>query len=200
MFRFADTDMRNLLADIKPIDESIHKTLRASVPGLITGEVSNPLDESLAASGRHRNLIPSHAFNVTTLFQPTVAFIERAASVAPSGFEEEPKAFGAVLEDFVVRVFLPQLDERVNRSFQSAVSGYDAYQLDRSVTDTDKPPLKVSPIRVAPLTAVERPGDGLDSQPVPNVANDAVPPGELQPLGCRSYRAVLSTMQHALQR
>lgn len=145
MFRFADTDMRNLSSEIKPFNESIHKTLLASVPGLITGETTNPLDESLAASGRHRNLIPSHAFNVTTLFQPTIAFIDRAASVAPAGFESEPKTFGAVLEDFVVRVFLPQLDSRVTGSFQTAVSGYDAYQLDRSVTDTDKPPLKVCP-------------------------------------------------------
>jgi exocyst complex component 4 len=144
MFRFADTDMRAILADVKPIDELIQKTLRASVPGLITGEALNPLDEAFSANGRHRNLIPPHAFNVTTLFQPTIAFIERAASMAPAGFEEEPKAYGAVLEDFVVRVFLPQLDERVTASFQNAVSGYDAYQLDLGVKDTDKPPLKVS--------------------------------------------------------
>lgn len=150
MFRFAETDMRMVTSDIKLVDESIHVTLKASVPGLIgqAGEMITSLDE--VSSGKHRNLIPANAFNVTTLFQPTVAFIDRAASIAPSGFEEEPKAFGMVLEDFVVRVFLPRLDERVTGSFQSAVSGYDAYQLDRNSTDADKPPLKSS-VRVMAL-------------------------------------------------
>lgn len=126
MFRFADTDLRVISPDIKPVDESIHKSLKASVPGLIgtqQGDLSNSLDDNLASNGKHRNLIPANPFNVTTLFQPTVAFINKASSIAPSGFEEEPKAFGAVLEDFVVRVFLPQLDERVTASFQQAVSG-----------------------------------------------------------------------------
>jgi len=126
MFRFVDTDLRTISSEIKPVDESIHKTLKASVPGLVggpQGDLLNPLDENLAASGKHRNLIPANPFNVTTLFQPTVAFIDRASSIAPSGFEDEPKGFGAVLEDFVMRVFLPQLDERVTAAFQNAVSG-----------------------------------------------------------------------------
>jgi exocyst complex component 4 len=130
MFRFIDTDLRNISEDIKPVDDAIHRTLKASVPGLVgiqQGDLLNPLDENLVTSGRHRNLIPANPFNVTTLFQPTVAFIVKASSIAPSGFEEEPKAFGAVLEDFVVRVFLPQLDERVTEAFQNAVSGERPY-------------------------------------------------------------------------
>jgi exocyst complex component 4 len=153
LFRFGETDLRAVTVDIKVVDESIHHTLKASVPGLVAvqpGELASSLDEGLT-SGKHRNLIPANAFNVTILFQPTVAFIERASSIAPSGFEEEPKAFGLVLEDFVQRVFLPQLDERVTTSFQTAISGYDAYQVDRRPTlQSDKPPLKSS-VRVMAL-------------------------------------------------
>jgi exocyst complex component 4 len=133
MFRFADTDARSVSNDIKPIDESLQKSLKASVPGLVhmqtaDGGQQNVLHGSMAedrfsSTNKHRTLIPPNAFNVSTLFQPTLAFIERASSIVPPGFEEETGAFSSVLEDFVVKVFLPQLDEKVTASFQQAVSG-----------------------------------------------------------------------------
>lgn len=44
----------------------------------------------------------------------------------------------------MVKVFLTQLDEKVTAGFQKAVSGYDAYQVDRgALTDMKQPPLKV---------------------------------------------------------
>jgi exocyst complex component 4 len=94
------------------------------VPGLVGLQVEVlSLDENLSGTGRHRNLIPANPFNVTTLFEPTVTFIQRASAIAPPGYEDEPKAFGAVLEDFVVQVFLPRLDDKVTAAFRNAVSG-----------------------------------------------------------------------------
>lgn len=62
----------------------------------------------------------------------------------PPGFESETQGFSTILEDFVVKVFLRQLDEKVTAGFQKAVSGYDAYQVDRGVlADTKQRPLKV---------------------------------------------------------
>ena len=110
--------------DIKDIDDSLQQALRTSVPGLVSlssEATSNPTEER--TSSRHRTLIPANPFNVTTLFRPTLAFIERTARIVPPGFEDETGAFGGVLEDFVVKVFLPQLDEKVTASFQQAVSG-----------------------------------------------------------------------------
>jgi exocyst complex component 4 len=121
------------------MDDALQTALKASVPGLVNlqlageagggqqsvlhGAFANTTDERFSAAGKHRTLIPPNAFNVTTLFQPTLAFIDRATTIIPPGFEEETGAFSTVLEDFVVRVFLPQLDERVTASFQQAVSG-----------------------------------------------------------------------------
>jgi exocyst complex component 4 len=134
MFKFADTDNRAVSNEIKLIDDSVQQALKVSVPGLVniqsgsegpgvlTGSMAGS-DDRYSTAGRHRTLIPRNAFNVSTLFQPTLAFIERASAIAPVGFEEEPKSFSGVLEDFVVNVFLPQLDERVTASFQQAVSG-----------------------------------------------------------------------------
>ena len=134
MFKFADTDNRAVSNGIKVNDDSVQQALKSSVPGLVNmqsaGEGSGVFngnivgsDDHYSTAGRHRRLIPPNAFNVSTLFQPTLAFIQRASAIAPPGFEEESKSFSGVLEDFVVNVFLPQLDERVTASFQQAVSG-----------------------------------------------------------------------------
>lgn len=133
MFKFSDTDNRAVLSDIKPIDNSVQQALKTSVPGLVYLHVSEGSQSVGSTQGdlaiddipgsRHRTLIPPNPFNVSTLFQPTLAFIDRASAVVPPGFETETEAFGSTLEDFVVNVFLPQLDEKVTESFQQAVSG-----------------------------------------------------------------------------
>ncbi|WVR04091.1 hypothetical protein IAU60_001090 [Kwoniella sp. DSM 27419] len=158
MFKFSDTDTRAVQNEIKAVDDSLQQALRASVPGLVSmqaaGENTMTVqteDDRYSTVGRHRTLIPPNAFNVTTLFQPTLSFIQRATSIVPPGFEDVIVAFSTVLEDFVVKVFLPQLDERVTASFQQAVSGYDAYQVDRQLgKDLAIPPLKSS-VRVMAL-------------------------------------------------
>ena len=145
MFRFSDTDTRLLASEIKPVDEALQRSLKSSVPGLVHMQsvdganntqsilpgYTSGSDERFSTSTKHRTLIPPNAFNVSTLFQPTLAFIERATSIIPPGFEDETGTFGSVLEDFVVKVFLPQLDEKVTASFQQAVSG-KSYRMSRS--------------------------------------------------------------------
>lgn len=158
LFKFRDSDTRRVNNEIKEVDEALKQTLRASVPGLINlqqGENilnnNSATDDRLSSSGRHRTLIPPNPFNVTVLFQPTLSLIERTTTIVPQGFEEEMSQFGTVLDDFVRDVFLPQLDEKVTASFQQAVSGYDAYQLDRRPSlGQDKAPLKSS-VRVMAL-------------------------------------------------
>ncbi|OWZ70298.1 hypothetical protein AYX14_04331 [Cryptococcus neoformans] len=159
MFKFNDSDSRAIQKEIKPIDDSVQQALRSSVPGLVNMQSDQPVsvvapdtdDRFSPSSGRYRTLVPPNAFNVTTLFQPTLAFIHRASAIVPPGFESETQGFSTILEDFVVKVFLTQLDEKVTAGFQKAVSGYDAYQVDRgALTDMKQPPLKSS-VRVMAL-------------------------------------------------
>ena len=120
--------------------------MRAAVPGLITLSVTQDVgsvlqgsyaqsDERLAAVASHRTLVPPNVFNVSTLFQPTLAFVETVSAIVPPGFENETETFGSTLEDFVQTVFLPQLDEKVNIAFQTAVAGHDAFHTDRGLPD-----------------------------------------------------------------
>lgn len=130
------------------------------MPGLINLQASESInvisgsssgEDRYSTSGKYRTLIPANPFNVTVLFEPTLAFIDRVSHIVPPGFEEEVPQFGSGLEDFVKSVFLPQLDEKVTASFQHAVSGSDAFQLDhRPIIGLEKPPLKSS-VRVMAL-------------------------------------------------
>jgi exocyst complex component 4 len=70
----------------------------------------------------HRLLIKPDTFNVTVLFQPTLAFLDRVVDILPAGLESA-KASSTVLEEFVLKVYLPQLEEKVLDLFRMAVTG-----------------------------------------------------------------------------
>ena len=126
MFKFLDTDSRNVTKEGRVIDDKVQETLMEFAPGLINVQVSadtDVFDDQFTSRGNHRNLISASPFNVSTLFHPTLVFIERACATIPPEFDEEPRSIGGVLEEFVVKVFLPRLDDQVTIAFQNAISG-----------------------------------------------------------------------------
>jgi len=91
----------------------------------IPSTMTNPSKSSDTVSGMHQHhklLIKPDTFNVTVLFQPTLTFLDRIVDVLPMGLESA-KASSTVLEDFVLKVYLPQLEEKVLDLFHSTVSG-----------------------------------------------------------------------------
>lgn len=97
--------------------------------------------------GVHRLLVKPDAFNVSIMFAPTLAFLERMKEVLPRiglGGEDE-RGFGSLLEDFVLNTYLPQLKEKVTALFLQAMSATDSFQEEASYRRFSKVPLfKVS--------------------------------------------------------
>uniref|UniRef100_V5E5Z1 Exocyst complex component Sec8 n=1 Tax=Kalmanozyma brasiliensis (strain GHG001) TaxID=1365824 RepID=V5E5Z1_KALBG len=86
--------------------------------------------ESFHGAG-HRLLVKPDAFNVSVLFQPALAFVERVAAVMPSeAAGETSRGFSAFLDEFVQDVFLPQLEEKVQTLFAGATSHADSFAED----------------------------------------------------------------------
>lgn len=86
--------------------------------------VSSMRTDEQYAGAAHRLLVKPDAFNVSVLFQPALAFIDRVQEVMPSeAAGETSKGFSAFLDEFVQDVFLPQLEDKVQSLFQSAVGG-----------------------------------------------------------------------------
>lgn len=85
--------------------------------------VTSATDERLLGTDQqHRLLIRPDAFHVTVLFQPTLSFLQRVSEILPSGIES-PQTSSVVLDQFVLNVYLPRLEEKVSDLFHEAVTG-----------------------------------------------------------------------------
>ncbi|KNZ72347.1 putative exocyst complex component sec8 [Termitomyces sp. J132] len=129
VFRFADTDSKITTKTLRPYEDDLTRVLNDTMPGLVSGSgdaVQATLanvgtdDRILGADQHHRLIIRPDVFHVNVLFQPTLAFLSRISMVLPFGVESE-RASSAVLDEFVLRVYLPQLEEKVSELFHQAV-------------------------------------------------------------------------------
>lgn len=132
MFRFADTDMRLTNKALKPHEDGLTRVLNDTMPGLVPGSSGDALQVTLTSIGtddrmlgtdhHHRLIIHPDAFHVSVLFQPTLRFLDRISEVLPFGVESA-RTSSAVLDEFVLKVYLPQLEEKVSDLFHDAVTG-----------------------------------------------------------------------------
>ncbi|KAF9527778.1 exocyst complex component sec8 [Crepidotus variabilis] len=140
VFRFSDTDLKVTNKALKPHEDGLTRILKDTMPGLAPGAagdnaqtiVSSITDDRLMGNDQHhRLLIRPDAFHVTVLFQPTLTFLQQVAEVLPPSVQAA-QASSAVLDEFVLKVYLPQLEEKVLDLFHDAVTGPEAFQSDPS--------------------------------------------------------------------
>lgn len=132
VFRFADTDMKLTNKILRQHEDELTRVLKDTMPGLVQGVSENTVQATLSGVGtddrltgvgqHHRLIIKPDAFHVSILFQPTLSFLDRVAEVLPSGIESA-RSSSAVLDEFVLKVYLPQLEEKVSQLFHTAVTG-----------------------------------------------------------------------------
>ncbi|KAJ6604476.1 exocyst complex component sec8 [Mycena vulgaris] len=150
VFRFADTDAKLTNKALRSHEDELTRVLKDTMPGLVQSSESTVQaalstvgtdDRLLGGAGQHHRLIiRPDAFHVSVLFQPTLAFLDRVSDVLPSGVESAREST-AVLDDFVLKVYLPQLEEKVSFLFHQAVTGPEAFQPDPSSSRLSPEPL-----------------------------------------------------------
>jgi exocyst complex component 4 len=135
VFRFADTDLKLTSKVLKFHEEGLTRALKDTMPGLAPNSggdnaqtiVSSIQDDRLlGVDQHHRLLIHPDAFHVTVLFQPTLSYLHRITEILPSGVESAQTS-SVVLDEFVLTVYLPQLEEKVSDLFHEAVTGNIRY-------------------------------------------------------------------------
>ncbi|KAH7930548.1 exocyst complex component sec8 [Leucogyrophana mollusca] len=139
VFRFADTDMKLATKALRRHEDELTRVLKDIMPGLVQNSSDTAVQATLSSVGtddrllgvgqHHRLLIRPDAFHVSVLFQPTLAFLNRVSEILPSGVESARSA-SEVLDDFVLQVYLPQLEEKISLLFHQAVTGPEAFQPD----------------------------------------------------------------------
>ena len=132
MFRFADTNPKLITKSLREHEDELNRVLKDTVPGLVQGSSETAVQATLVTVGtderllgtdqHHRLLVKPDAFHISVLFQPTLTFIDRVTGILPSGFEAA-RASSAVLDEFILRVYLPQLEEKVSLLFHQATTG-----------------------------------------------------------------------------
>ncbi|KAF7339799.1 Sec8 exocyst complex component specific domain-containing protein [Mycena venus] len=149
VFRFADTDAKITNKALRAHEDELTRVLKDTMPGLVQSSESTVQaalstvgtdDRLLGAGQHHRLIIRPDAFHVSVLFQPTLAWLDRVSDVLPSGVESAREST-AVLDDFVLKNYLPQLEEKVSFLFRQAVTGPEAFQPDPSSSRLCSEPL-----------------------------------------------------------
>ena len=131
VFRFADTDLKLSTKVLKMQEDELIRVLKDTVPGLVQGSTESAVQATLSAVGsddrllgpgqHHRSLLHPDAFHVSVLFQPTLAFMDRISDILPTGHESS-RASSLLLDEFVLNVYLPQLEDKVSDIFHHAVT------------------------------------------------------------------------------
>ncbi|RAK88699.1 hypothetical protein BO79DRAFT_148364 [Aspergillus costaricaensis CBS 115574] len=116
MFKLSETDHTS---EIQAEQNELDEILRSSVPGLVTksSQKAAVIDASDTRQGNsgtgHKILIEPSVFNMSLLLPPSLSFIQRLKEIVPVDSDIAMSTLTSFLDDFLVNVFLPQLDETV---------------------------------------------------------------------------------------
>lgn len=135
LFKLADTDKTSTA--IATEREDLDAILKASVPGLVTHGLSagDKFDESggktLDRSGTgHKLLVDPSVFNMSILLPPSLSFLTRLRDIVPTNSDVVISTLTSFLDDFLVNVFEPQMEETLSTACGGAYSHSDAFQED----------------------------------------------------------------------
>ncbi|XHG00175.1 hypothetical protein AWENTII_003641 [Aspergillus wentii] len=105
--------------DMKAEEDELDEILRSSVPGLVSKsrQKTAALETSQSKQGNsgtgHKILIEPSVFNMGLLLPPSISFIQRLKDIVPVDSDIAMSSLTSFLDDFMVNVFLPQLDDTV---------------------------------------------------------------------------------------
>ena len=142
MFKLSDmADGSNKSADLATEREDLEFILKASVPGLVNanaaaakkdgreGQDGSTISDRSATG--HKLLVEPSVFNMGILLPPSLTFLTNLKAVVPPHSSVARGNLTAFLDDFLINVFHPQLDETLFELCHRASTGEaDAFQSD----------------------------------------------------------------------
>lgn len=135
MFKLAEMDQKT--SDIKVEEDELDEILKSSVPGLVTKSKNN--EDHNTTSGRgdldgtaagHKLLIEPSVFNMTVLLPPSLTFLQHLKDIVPQTSKIAMSTLTSFLDDFLINVFHPQLEEAVTDMCTETMLDYEAFMED----------------------------------------------------------------------
>lgn len=136
LFKLAETDSKSTaLASER---EDLEYILKASVPGLVNTSLQqakkNLADTDNSFTDRsatgHKLLVEPSVFNMGVLLPPSLLFLTRLRDIVPSHSGVVASTLTSFLDDFLINVFYPQLDETLLDLCGRSINDVEAFQPD----------------------------------------------------------------------
>ena len=129
--------------------------LQASVPGLVSKSqrrsgVAHTIKATTSDSpgAGHKLLTEPSVFNISLLLPPSLSFLQRLRDIVPIESDIAMSTLTSFLDDFLINVFQPQLEETVTELCTQSFIELDAFQEDTQWSQhAPKPIFKVHEVR-----------------------------------------------------
>ena len=135
VFKLSEIDQKS--ADLAADQRDLDQILQASVPGLVSKSQRrsgvNQNNTNVTTDGpvaSHKLLVDPNVFNISSLLPPSLSFLQRLRDIVPQDSGIAMSTLTSFLDDFLVNVFQPQLEETVTESCTQSFVELDAFQID----------------------------------------------------------------------
>jgi exocyst complex component 4 len=167
MFKLTDMDGKS--SDITTEREDLDFILKSSVPGLVSDskrpETTSQNNTNATVDGSatgHKLLVEPSVFNMGSLLPPSLMFLNRLKEVVPPTSDIALSTLTSFLDDFLINVFLPQLDETLVELCAQTFIESEAFQQDPQWAVHSKKPIFKGTVKFfAVITAFCRMLDSL---------------------------------------
>ncbi|TVY26104.1 putative exocyst complex component, partial [Lachnellula hyalina] len=164
LFQFSDADSKSVQMTTEYQD--LEGIIRAAVPGLMSGSrkgtdgkklptnrtdsmigrsgstrATSAYDNKTGGLGAHKSLVEPSVFNMSLLLPPTLSFLQRLKIIVPPGSDLVTSTLTSFLDNFLVNVFLPQLDETLGKLSDSVFEQSDSFQEDSQWANIARRPI-----------------------------------------------------------
>lgn len=144
MFKLSDIDQNS---EMKAEQDELDEILKSSVPGLVSKSRQKTSTNDASRSRQnnsgtgHKILLEPSVFNMRLLLPPSLSFIQRLKDIVPVDSDMSMNTLTSFLDDFMVNVFLPQLDETVTDLCTLSFIAADAFTEDPQWTKVSPRPI-----------------------------------------------------------
>ena len=135
MFKLTEMDSKS--STMKSEQDDLDDILKSSVPGLLSksrGRSGMNLDArhagSESAAAGHKLVAEPSVFNVNLLIPPTLSFLQRLKDIVPVNSNIAMSTLTSFLDDFLINVFHPQLEEAITEYCTKCMMDLEAFSED----------------------------------------------------------------------
>lgn len=148
LFKFSDADSKSV--EMTTELEALDGIIRTAVPGLTSNSRKNQGSDKKAhlagretrkstdlnalenrnTPGSYKALVEPSVFNMSLLLPATLVFLQRLKTIVPPGSDLAASTLTSFLDNFLVNVFQPQLDETLGKLSDSVFGEVDSFQQD----------------------------------------------------------------------